>query len=251
MKGDSRIRGAFNWSISLNYRISALNILKMRVLEQVPKASSEFEEAKKSMKARPLKEYVELAVMYEAFLNSVYSLFENISHFVRLVYPSKNLAWGFSKQKKKFLNNKDLDETYSEILKKTKWYDEINRARAEIAHFLFGLVTISDSSGLGYLIPNPQNRRAGTPERIKINSIEQHVKQTLTNVNQFLKEFADHFLKIIDQNSRTTFVCISSSDTVMGARSYSLKEYLNGGHGVCEHGWQNCSEIDFCRAKKS
>jgi hypothetical protein len=250
MRGDSRIRDAFNWSISLNYRISALNILKKRVLEQVPKASLELEESKKSMKAIPLKEYVELAVMYEAFLHSVYSLFENISHFGRLLYHSKKLPWGFPEQKKWFLKNKELDKNYSEILKKTEWYDEVNRARDEITHFIAGLVTIGDSKGLGYLISNPQNRRAGMHEKINISSIEQHVRQTLTNINQFLKEFADHFLKIIDQNSRATFVCLSSSDTVMGARSYSLKEYLNKGYGVCEHKW-NCLEVDSCKAKKN
>jgi hypothetical protein len=249
MRGDSRIHDAFEWSISLNYRISALNILKKRVLDQVPKASLELAESKKSMKAVPLKEYVELAVMYEAFLHSVYSLFENISHFVRLVYQSKKLPRGFSKQKKRFLANKRLDENYSEILKKTEWYDEVNKARHEIAHFMSGLVTISDSGGLGYLISKPQSRRAGMPEKIKIDSIEQHVKQTITNVNQFLKDFADHFLMIIDQNSRAFFVCLSSSDTVVGGRSYSLKEYLNGGYGVCEHNW-NCPDFDSCRAKK-
>lgn len=219
-------------------------------MEQVPKAFSELEESKKSTKAIPLKEYVELAVMYEAFLHSVYSLCENIGHFVRLVYQSKELPWGFSKQKKRFLEDKDLDKNYSEILKKTEWYDKVNRARDEITHFIAGFVTVSDSEGLGYLISNPQNKRAGMHEKISISNIEQHVEQTQTNINQFLKEFADHFLRIIDQNSRATFVCISPSDTVMGARSYSLKEYLNDGYGVCEHNW-NCLDVDVCKAKKN
>jgi hypothetical protein len=249
MRGDSRIKDAFNWGISLNYRVSALDILRKKVLEQVPKASLELEESKKSMKATPLKEYIELAVMYEAFLHSVYSLFENISHFVRLVHESKKLPWGFSKQKKRFLEDTDIDMSYSEILKKTDWYDEVNRARDETTHFIAGIVTISDSKGLGYLISNPQNKRAGIQEKIDIDSIEQHVGQTQVNINHFLKEFADHFLRIIDQNSRVTFVCVSPSDTVMGARSYSLKEYLNGEHGICEHNW-NCLEVDICRAKK-
>lgn len=154
MRGDSQIRDAFSWSVSLKYRILALNILKKRVLEQVPKATLELEESKKSKKAIPLKEYVELGVLYEGFLNSVYSLFENISHFVRLVSQSKKLPWGFSKQKRKFLKKPDLDKQYSEILKRTGWYDEVNRARHEITHFISGSVTISDSNGLGYLIFN-------------------------------------------------------------------------------------------------
>jgi hypothetical protein len=71
------------------------------------------------------------------------------------------------------------------------------------------------------------SKRAGTPVKISIENIETHVEQPYTNAKQFLKLFADHFLKIINQDSKIILPCISSSNKIISKRSISLKEYLN------------------------
>ncbi len=248
MVGDMRIPDAPYWSTSLRLKINAVGILQKRFLELIPKTSQKLVEMKSSGQVRLVMEYSELIVLYDVFLNSVYSLFENISRVIRFLL-SNDLPESFSKQKKRFLKDLEIDRDYAEILKTTSWYDEINPMRDEVVHYFSGLVTMGDSGRLGY-INIPKSRREDVLKEIKIDDVEKHVKQTCSNVGEFLLLFSNHFLKILNQSSRIPLVCLSSSDRIIGYRLISLKECLNDEEGVCLRSY-DCPKRATCQASKS
>jgi hypothetical protein len=148
MKGDQRISDAFDWSLAVSAKINAMKVLFEEVLEQLPQCFDELEKIKKRGYGNDV-ECLKLAIKYEIFLNSIYSLCENISRIVAYLYPDKNLPQSFLKQKNRFLKQ-EIDSIYAKILVNTDWYDEVRSIRSEATHYLSGFITISSSTELGY-----------------------------------------------------------------------------------------------------
>jgi hypothetical protein len=217
-------------------------------LAQIPKCFDELREIEKRGYGNN-KECVKLAMMYENFLNSIYSLCENLSNIVQFLYPFVNLPRHFNKQKSRFLKTDSIDPDYSKILANTSWFDEVHVMRAESTHYLSGLITIPSSTTLGY-VNLPKSQREGSLGRIKIGDVEKHIKQIHNDVRTFLTLFGNHFVPILNQDSHLSLVCISSSDKVIGTRSISLKEYLNHEQWTCQ-GSKECSERERCQTKKN
>jgi hypothetical protein len=114
MKGDNRIPDAFSWAFSIDSKIRAMDVLFKEVLNQIPQCHIELEEIKKKGFGSEI-ECLKLALKYEVFLNSIYSLCENISRVVAYLYHEKNLPQGFYKQKTK-LFEQNIDPYYTNIL---------------------------------------------------------------------------------------------------------------------------------------
>jgi hypothetical protein len=247
MKEDNRIPEAIRWAISIDSKIRAMDVLFEEVLNQIPKCRMEFEEIKKKGLGSDTESH-KLALKYEVFLNSIYSLCENISRVVAYLYHRKNLPQGFHDQKQKFLEDKSIDAHYTKILNSTQWYNEVRSMRDEATHYLSGLITISNPAGLGYF-NRPKSSRNGTPESISIDDVEKHARQLYESVNAFLLAFGEHFIKIIDQEKRVRLPCILSSKSV-GWVGISLKEYLNNESGICLSPDFNCPLAKSCKARK-
>ncbi len=218
MKGDSRIPGAFNWSLSIDAKIKAMDISFKEVLEQIPCCFEELNEMNKKGYGEGL-ELKKLALKYETFLNSIYSLCENLSRIVAYLYRDKNLPEGFFEQKHKFLKQ-DFDQDYTNILKNTNWYDEAHSIRSEATHYLSGLITISSATELGYL-NKPKSKRKGVPNNISIDDIKTHVRYIYDNVFVFLFAFGDHFIKIINQDSGIALLCLRTSSGLYWDKNYN------------------------------
>ena len=246
MKGDPRIPDAFGWSVSIRTKMSIASILFNDVLEQIPKGIKEFEEVNRSGYIEGI-ELLKLAMKYENYLNSIYSLCENISRIVHFLYGERNLPDSFFDQKSRFLKEPDINPDYTEILEKTNWYDEVHSIRREATHFLSGFVGISDDTKLGYF-NKPKSKRKGTPERISIDDIEEHLRGIHNGLSRFLYAFGDAFIKIINQDSRVSIPCIYSRGLI-GTYHISLREYLNNGLGICGAPKFDCPVKDSCKRR--
>nr|QNO54288.1 hypothetical protein FGBIHFOD_00028 [Methanosarcinales archaeon ANME-1 ERB7] len=247
MKGDQRISDAFDWSLAVSDKINAMKVLFEEVLEQLPQCFDELKEIKERGYGNDV-ECLKLARKYEIFLNSIYSLCENISRIVAYLYPDKNLPQNFFKQKNRFLEQ-EIDSIYGEILVNTDWDDEVRSIRSEATHYLSGFITISSSTELGYF-NKPKSERKGTPKNISINDVEKHINQVYDNVCAFLSAFGDHFLKIVNQDSRIALPCIRTSSGLIGTKSISLREYLNNEAGICLTSDFDCPLKDSCNAHR-
>lgn len=247
LKGDARVPDAFRWSFSISNRISAMKILYIEILAQLPKCSDELKEIKQKGFGSGI-ECSKLAIKYECFLNSIYALCENISMVVRYLYYSKNLPEGFRKQKIIFLEDLSLDSVYSKMLMATSWYDEIRAIRTESTHYLSGFITIPSPTELGYFNV-PKSERKGTPKGISINDVEKHIKRLYNDVFTFLSLFGNHFITVINQDTRVVLPCLIISG-LLGAKRISLKEYLNNESGMCHTINFDCPKKDSCEARK-
>jgi hypothetical protein len=246
MRGDNRIPDAFSWAFSIDSKIRAMDVLFKEVLNQIPQCRVELEEIKKKGVGSGI-ECLKLALKYEVFLNSIYSLCENVSRVVAHLYYRKNLPQGFHKQKPKFLEQ-TIDTHYTNILSNTQWYDEVHSIRSEATHYLSGFITISSHSEPGYF-NRPKSGGNSVLENISIDDIEGHTRQLYDNVKEFLSAFGAHFIEIIDQDARVPLPCIRTSSGLIGAKSMSLKEYLNNEPGICSTPDFNCPIAKSCKAR--
>lgn len=253
MANDSRIQDGYRWSQSIKDKLESVTLRYNEVLEQIKHCSDDTDRMKKELDEIGYTnsgiECPKLAYMYEDFLNSIYALCENISKIVAFLYPKKNLPQGFHDQKKRFLN-RDIDIEYSEILKQSTWYDEVQSLRSESIHFLSGVVMTTNSYELGYS-NIPKSRRDGTPNEIKIESIKDHIDVIYKNVGEFLILFGNHFINILDQESRAAFPCMRTPSGLMCVEERSLSECLNNLPGRCVTTKVDCSLRDSCQAKNS
>ncbi len=246
LKGDKRIPEGFRWTISIESKIKAVGFLFKEVKSQIPYCIKEFEYAKKKGYSEG-NECLLLALKYEVFLNSIYSLCENLSRVVSFLYPKKDLPQNFNKQKKRFGENPEIDPKYSEILDNfTKWYPEVRAIRDESTHFLSGFITIYGSE-YGYF-NTPKSERKDTPSEISILNIEAHIEQIYDGLMTFLLEFGNHFINILDKESRIGLPCVLLSSGLMGVKLISLEEYLSGEVGICATPDMDCPIKNSCSA---
>jgi len=248
MKGDNRIPDAFSWSLSISSKIRAIDVLFKEVLNQIPNCFRELEEVEEKGFSSGI-ECLKLAIKYEVFLNSIYSLCENLSRIVAYLYSEKNLPQSFNDQRNRFLKQQNIDPHYTKILTSIKWWDEVHLIRSEATHYLSGFITIPSSTELGYF-NRPRSKRKSTTANILKDNIEKHIKQLYNNVMKFLLAFGDHFIKIINQNCRIALCCIRTSSGLIGTKGISLKEYLNNEAGICLTPNLDCPLKDRCKAYK-
>jgi hypothetical protein len=133
----------------------------------------------------------------------------------------------------------------------TNWYDEVSSIRSEATHYLSGLVDSFDFEELIY--DNvPKGERKGAPKDISIKNIEKHIRRIHDNVWTFLSLFGNHFIKIINQDTRVSFTCSlpTTPPEPIGSKIISFREYLNGESGICQTPSLECPMKDSCDAYK-
>jgi hypothetical protein len=248
MKGDSRVLDAYRWSLSIKTKGIAIEILYREVLTQIKKCFEELEDINKKGYGSYIN-FLILAIKYEVFLNSIYALCENLSRIVYYLYPTKNLSPRFREQKEKFLEDFSIDSDYSKILSGSNWYDEVHGMRSEATHFLSGLISFSSPIELGYF-NIPKSTRKEALKKISIDDISKHATQIYNDVLQFLSLYGNHFIAIINQDSRVAMTCLRTSSELLGVRYISLREYLNGESGICHTKKLDCPKKDSCEARK-
>jgi len=241
------IPDSFRWSMAIKDKTFKMHIAFEDVLRQIPVWQADHEEMQKKGYGST-KEGVILALRYETFLNSIYSLCESIACLVTALYPKGNLSPHFNKQKKAFLNQKrDIDVGYASILDSLTWYDEVNAIRGEATHFLSGFTTISKDGEPGYF-NEPKGDRKGTPPEISQDNIKKHIEEIYQEVDKFLLRFGDHFIQKIDPDKRMPNMCMLDGKGYVGFRERSINEIINQRPGICHTPLFQCPIRNSCEA---
>jgi hypothetical protein len=232
LNGEKRLPNPIFWSFTIAGKTTAISILYEEVMSQLTKAAQEVKKLKE-LKIGDYKELLILQIKYEVFLNSIYSLFESLSFVLYNIYRTNNVPQRFNDQKARFLELRNINSEYSKLLETTDWYEEVHSIRSQSTHFLSGFVVLFGEIELGYS-NIPIGKRKGTPEKLSIASIEEHIKGVKEKFTDFIAQFGKIFVKVIDQDSKVTYVCLSPKNDVIGHLSISLQEYSKGEEWKCE-----------------
>ncbi|MDD4138344.1 MAG: hypothetical protein PHT99_10725 [Methanoregula sp.] len=169
---DPPIPDACRWSWALNLKIIKMHTAYEDIHQQIPVWCADHAEQQKKGFGTT-KEGNILALRYETYLHTVYSLCESLSRITACFYPK--LSRGFREQKNELLNNKRaVDPQYAIILESASWYDEVHASRSEATHFLSGFITISKNGEPGYF-NTPKGTRKEGAQKISKDSIEKHI----------------------------------------------------------------------------
>lgn len=251
MPDDSRIFDGYRWSESIKSKFDSVTLRYKEVLDQIDRCSEDLERAREELDEIGYTdsgiECPKLAYKYEDFLNSIYALCENLSRIVAFLYPKNNLPQGFYDQKKRFLEG-NIDQGYVEILKRVEWYDEIHTLRSESIHFLSGMVTGTNGDELGYLNV-PKSSRSSALNKIKIDSIRDHINIIYKSVVEYILSFGDYFVQFLNKDSKAGFPCIRTTSGLLGAEERSLHECLSNLPGRCVTRKLDCPLRACCKAR--
>jgi glutaredoxin-related protein len=247
---EPQILNVDNFARSIRNKAVAVKLAYNEVLKQVPNWIKENEAAKHFGFTIGV-QGVLLAIKYEVYLNSIYSLCGNISFFVSKLYE-KGLSNRFIVQRKQFLNDKkNLDESYSNILEKAAWYDEVHSIRSEATHFLTGLINPSDSNEPCYLYKGTYNGRNDAPEKINIKNVETHVMDLQRNLEEFLNDFSKHFRETkFNKDISVKQPCLITDERKILFRSITLDDYLNQRPRKCNELEFDCPHKEKCGSKR-
>jgi hypothetical protein len=237
----------YDWAGSLRDKFNAVSILYNEVLYQINMCKNEYEQTKEKGYGSRVQATI-LLVKYETFLNSIYSFCENISYLVMELYPKASLPRGFNEQKTKHLENlRRFDDNYAKMLASADWYDEVHSMRSEATHYLSGFIFISNTGEPGYLNKKPYSKRGTTQEKIKIENIEKHVKETYNKLYSFVNEFSKHFVELrCNKDKPVAGLCLCGGLT--GVRTMTLKDYLLRNPPRCVALEFNCPVEEKCTA---
>ena len=239
---------AIRWSMTIRDKIFKMHVAYEDVLKQIPIWSADNKEMQKRGFG-DTKEGVILALRYETFLNTVYSLCESLARVSVGFYPE--LSHSFRKQREEFLSQrKQVDPQYASIIKSTTWYEEVHSIRSEATHFLSGFTTISKDGEPGYF-NKPKGSRKGIPLKISVDSVEKHINEIYQSVDNFLQQFGDHYIQKIDPNKRIGHICMKDGTQYVGARGLSLNEFINKQPGICITPNYQCPLRNKCQAYKN
>jgi hypothetical protein len=239
---------ARDWAQSLLDKFNAVSILCDEVLYQISMWKNEFEQLKERCYGNTIQRTI-LLVKYETFLNSIYSLCENISYMVKELYPKANLSPKFSIQKTNNLEKlREFDDYYAKMLESADWYNEVHSMRSECIHFLSGFIFISGIEEPGYLISKQYNERKGHAEGIEVENIEKHVKETYNSVYSFVNELSKHFMELrCDKNTPVGSPCLYGGG-LSGVRIMTINDILLRNQPRCEALEFNCPVEEKCTA---
>lgn len=246
LKGDERVPDGMRWYFSIENKMTAMDILRNDVLCQIPKCLEEQKKTEEVGYSSGIEALI-LGIKYEVFLNSIYALCENLG-YVAYFLLGRKLPRHFNEQKKKLLKMEEQEPTYSKILAKTNWYDEVHSMRTESTHYLSGFITITSPTEIGYF-NLPKSQRGNPPREIHIKNVEEHVNQIFSDVLSFLSSFGDYFITLINHENRVAQVCLFLNGRV-GAKLISLREFLNNEPGICQTTAFECPEKNSCGARK-
>jgi hypothetical protein len=244
---ESPIPNVFDFALSIRNKYVAVVLSYNEVLNQITRWNKELEEIKSAGFSLGIQGIL-LAIKYEIYLNSIYSLCENLSFLITKFYQ-QGLSPRFNKQKEQFLNDKkSIDQVYSEILKETEWYNEVHSIRSEATHFLSGIVFISDSNEPSYLTRETYNQRKCAPKNINVESVKAQIENIQNNLEIFLDRYSKHFKEMkFNKYTPISELCIRTEEGKLGYRSITLDDYLNGRPRKCISIEFNCPHQGQCK----
>ena len=242
------IPDAYRWAFALRLKVYKMQTAYRDVFQQIPVWYTDHDEQQKKGYGST-KEGNILALRYETFLHTVYSLCESLSRVTVRFYP--DLSHNFGKQKTELLSRKrSIDPEFATILETVIWYDEVRAIRSEATHFLSGFITISKNGEPGYF-NTPKSGRNEVLEEISKDSIERHIVEIYNGIDMLLRQFGDHFIQKIDSDKKIVKPCLLNGEKFMGAREFTLNDIRNKKPGICHLPQYQCPIRHLCDAFKA
>jgi len=249
-KGDNHFNNNnFDFIVSIQTKIKVVELCLREFLNHLPSYKKENEILKERGYVEGIQYYL-LIIKYETYLNSIYNLLENLARIVSFFYPKHSLPKHFNKQKKRFLNDRNIDPIYSDILDSLDWYDEIRSMRTEFTHFLSGTVVSFKSDIPGYLNKQKSERKHKN-EKIEIEDIISHSKDIYKNLSIYLEILGKHLLSFIDKDIRVSEICGITTTGRMCVKMISYNEKKKGLPGICQTFKFPCPRSHECTARKT
>jgi hypothetical protein len=245
LNGEKRLPNAILWSFTIAGKTAAVSILYEEVMSQLTKAAEEVNELK-TLRVSNHRELFILQIKYEVFLNSIYSLFESLSYILWNIYHTNGIPRLFNKQKTRFLNQTNINPEYSKLLESTDWYEEVHSIRSQSTHYLSGFAILFGEDEIGY--SNTPIGEEGTSKKISIPNIDTHIRSVKKEFTDFIAQFGKIFVKVINQDSKIVYPCLSAKNEVIGYSSISLREYTEGEEWKCEV-YGGCPNRNECKLK--
>ncbi len=115
-----------------------------------------------------------------------------------------------------------------------------------------GFIVEPSPAKVGYFTQPKSPRGERQSETININDVKAHVDKLFNDVINFLPVYASHFITFLNPDIKVGQVClVIVGKGLLGAKSISLKEYLEGKPGICETYALDCPKKDGCEARKN
>lgn len=239
----------FELGFSVSGKVTKMEIAFQDIFLQLPN----WQEEQRTVQEQGISgsiESVRLALRYETYLNSIYSLCEILAKIVLIFYPKENLPHGFFDQKKRF-KNRLTDEPYAKTLTTIEWYDEVHAFRGEATHFLSGFITNDKDDNPGYF-NRVLSKRDGIPQEASKENLVEHVTELNKKVFEFLEAFGELFLQFLDPNSSRTVLCLRRVKTgQIFTKNLTLSDVLREGEGTCSSPNVECPLREGCAANKN
>lgn len=239
---------------SIKHRIGSIQFFEKELIDQIEKAIEEKIKIKKIGYGNLIEGTI-LLIRFETFLNSIYSLCDNIAYYGHCLH--KGITRGFNKQfndYQKYLDRYPQYEQYLNLIKSCDWYEDLHTMRTESTHYLPGFVYNPDNGKLGILYRNIITSK----ERIEIEDLSEYIQKIVQDNYKFLESFGNYMInKYVTDESETTFFCIifnkysNGKPVFMPAlRTVTYKEYKEKKVGKCINKDVPCLNKEFCPAYK-
>jgi len=244
MRNEKHIRVLF----SIGEKLEAVKITLDEFMNQIPAFQKENDELHKIGYVSGI-ERIKIGIKYESYLNSIYSLFENIAYIISRLYDDVSVPRTFDRQKKRFLKDDSINPDYSKLLNELVWYDEVKIMRAECTHFLSGIVTTNKLDLPGYYNLRLSERNSEI-DKIDIEDIKNHGMDIYRKLMEYLDKTGNILLNLLDGDRRVTMICGITEEGPIGAKNISYNEMKSGKPGVCHTYAVDCPKASDCPARK-
>ena len=219
----------FEYHNSINSKRWAVHLLGEEVINQIPQFMREQEKVATEGYST-IEQSTILLIKYQAFLNIVYAICENLAFLGKQFVPDLPNSYNKQISQKKFAYLKEQYPLYARVLEKNVWYKHMHAMRSEATHFFDGLICISSSDRPGILFQKMINRRDGVkPDtRIDIPDIEVHVNELVNGVDNYIKNLCDYLRTFITEDCELYEMCFLKIEGEKGVRVFGpkVKSYL-------------------------
>jgi hypothetical protein len=257
-KGDIRLSGMskdpstdphIDYLFSISNRISILNICYQDLKSQVPSFEKERANLQNLGYADGIQSII-MAIRYNNFLNSIYSLMENLAFLLRAIHRKHSPPYGFHEQMDWFLKHHNIDPEYCKILGTLLWYDEMEKIRSEYTHFLTGMIVSNKNGSIEYY-NKPLSQRHTDAIRIEIPDIIKQASEIMDKLILFLNNLGKYLIDTMDKDVRVAIVCGLTTSGSLGVRLQSYNQIAFGKPGICQSFNMDCPDAHTCPARNN
>lgn len=216
---------------SLRDRVRRLHILHSKAIETFSIIKEEIG-ADNEITDEVYMKHIELVIYFEAFLNEIYSIMENVARINLFMFDdSYDISQNFHDQMKKIRNkSKPLHIDYDKmIIEDMGWYNEVNSIRSNTNHYLTGTPIFSrladDTLIPKYLNFSVSNRDYQHEHGFRIEKdILDSMQSYFDNTIQTLENIAKIYIERIDKDKPCAIPFQEGNQLVF--RKITLNEYI-------------------------